>query len=151
MTVQEYWEAFLIENSEIAADTPYQIWYFGNTAEMAKELGELVISGKKTATASLQKTNEIEPEKAPIDGGYSVVTDFEGNPICIIQTTEIRHLPFNEVDAQFAFDEGEGDQTLEDWRDGHWKFFSREAAEKGFESGENSIVCCERFRLMFPR
>lgn len=149
--VQEYWEAFLAENPEIPNDLPYQVWYFGNTPQMAKELGELVISGKKTATASLQKTNEIDPEKSPVDDGYSVVTDFEGIPMCIIQTTEVRHLPFNQVDADFAFDEGEGDQTLEDWRDGHWSYFSREAVESGFGFDENSIICCERFRLLFPQ
>ncbi|MEO7672651.1 MAG: hypothetical protein ABIU09_01065 [Pyrinomonadaceae bacterium] len=49
----EYWEAFLKNNTEIARDTPYQTWYFGDSAEMAAELAELVISGKKTATASL--------------------------------------------------------------------------------------------------
>lgn len=95
--------------------------------------------------------NEIEPDKAPVPDGYSVVTDFEGHPACVIRTTNIRHLPFNEVDADFAFDEGEGDQTLDYWRDVHWTFFSREAGDHGFVFDENSIVCCERFELLFPK
>ena len=147
----EYWDAFLVASPQIGRDKPYQVWYFGNTIEMATELAELVISGKKSATASLAKMNELEPEKAPIDNGYSVVTDFEGAPMCIIQTAEIRHLPFNEVDANFAFDEGEGDQSLDYWRSVHWDYFAREAAENGFEFDETSIVCCERFRLLFPK
>ena len=150
-SAQQYWEAFLDANPDIPRNTPYQVWYFGNSAEMAAELGGLVIAGKKSATASLAKMNKIQPEKAPIHNGYSVVTDFEGKPTCIIQTTEIRHLPFNKVDAQFAFDEGEGDRSLECWRDGHQTYFSREAAEHGFEFDEDSLVCCERFRLLFPR
>ncbi len=97
---------------------------------MAKELAEFVISGKKIATASLVEYNEMHPESAPIADGYSVVTDFEGNPMCVIQTTEIRHLPFDEVDAQFAFDEGEGDQTLRYWRDGHWRLFYERSGRK---------------------
>jgi uncharacterized protein YhfF len=147
----QYWHLFLTANPEIAGDTPYQVWYFGNTPEMANELAELVISGKKIATASLAKVNEIEPENAPVDHGYSVVTDFGGDPICVIQTAEIRHLPFNEVDATFAFDEGEGDQSLDYWRSVHWDYFAREAAEHGFSFDETSIVCCERFRLLFPK
>jgi uncharacterized protein YhfF len=147
----EYWDAFLAANPQIGRDTPYQVWYFGNTMEMAKELAELVITGKKTATASLAKMNELEPDKAPVDNGYSVATDFEGVPMCIIQTTEIHHLPFNEVDANFAFDEGEGDQSLDYWRSVHWDYFAREAAANGFDFNENSIVCCERFRLLFPK
>lgn len=147
----QYWGLFLAANPEIARETVYQGWYFGNTKEMAIELAELVISGKKSATASLAKMNELEPDKAPVDHGYSVVTDFEGNPMCIIQTAEIRHLPFNQVDANFAFDEGEGDQSLDYWRSVHWNYFAREAAENGFEFDETSIVCCERFRLLFPK
>ncbi|NJM53433.1 MAG: ASCH domain-containing protein [Blastocatellia bacterium] len=116
---------------------------------MAKELAELVISSEKKATASLVEFNKNHPEVAPIDAGYSVVTDFHGEPLCIIQTTEIRHIPFDEVDAQFAFDEGEGDQTLEDWRDGHWAYFTKEAAENGLEFNEKSLICCERFKLIF--
>lgn len=147
---QAYWHAFLNANLDVPRDMPYQVWYFGNSREMAMDLAALVIAGTKTATASLAKTNEIEPDKAPIENGYSVVTDFDGKPMCIVQTTEIRHMPFNEVDAQFAFDEGEGDRTLEYWRDVHLSYFAREAAEFGFDFDENSIVCYERFRLLFP-
>lgn len=148
--IQEFWLGFC-DATNVDPKEPYQVWYFGNTPEMAKELVELVISGKKQATASLLETNKIEPEKAPIDNGYSVVTTFEGEPFCVIRTIEIRYLPFLEVDPQFAFDEGEGDQTLEDWRRGHWEYFTKEAAELGFDFNQDSIVCCERFRLLFPK
>ncbi len=149
--IEDYWRAFLASDPDAAADIPFQVWYFGNTEEMARELGGLVLAGKKTATASLRDTNLLQPEKAPVDGGYSVVTDFVGEPICVIQTAEIRHMPFHEVDAQFAFDEGEDDRTLESWRRGHMEYFTREAAELGFNFDERSIVCCERFRLLFPK
>lgn len=148
---QKYWNEFLILNPAIPADTPYQVWFFGNTAEMALELAELVIEGRKFATGSLVAVNELKPEEAPIPGGYSVVTDFHGVPLCVVQTTEIRHLPFEEVDAQFASDEGEGDQSLEYWREVHWRYFTREAHELGLEFDKRSLVCCERFRLLYPR
>jgi uncharacterized protein YhfF len=149
--VERYWSEFLASHPEIDPLTPYQSWYFGNSSEMAPELAGLVLSGKKTATASLKSINEILPENAPIDNGYSVVTSFEGEPFCIIRTSEIRFLPFREVDEDFAFDEGEGDRTLEHWRAEHWKYFEREAAEYGVEFDETSEVCCERFRLIYPK
>jgi uncharacterized protein YhfF len=34
----------------------------------------------------------------------------------VLETTDLRVIPFGEVDAQFAFDEGEGDRTLAWWR-----------------------------------
>lgn len=148
IAVQKYWNEFLILNSSVPKDTPFQVWFFGNTPEMALELAGLVISGKKFATASLASVNEIKPEETPEPDGYSVVTDFHGSPLCVIQTVEIRHLPFDEVDEQFASDEGEGDQTLEYWREVHRRYFAREAAELGLDFDEKSIVCCERFRLL---
>jgi uncharacterized protein YhfF len=148
--VKQFWLEFC-EMSSTNPKVPYQVWHFGNSEKMAKELAELVIIGKKKATASLVEFNQKHPEVAPIDEGYSVITDFTGNPLCVIQTTEIRHLPFNEVDAEFAFDEGEGDQTLADWREGHWSYFTKEAAENGLEFNEKSLICCERFRLLYPK
>lgn len=144
------WQMFCTETG-LKADTQYQSWYFSDTPETATELAEIVLAGKKRATASSAAMNELEPEKAPVDHGYSVVTDFDGHPICVIRTSEIRHLPFNKVDAQFASDEGEGDQSLDYWRDVHWSYFTKEAAEYGFHFDENSIICCERFELLFPK
>ena len=149
--VRKFWREFCAENPEVNFDEPYQVWYFGNTSEMARELAELVLQSKKTATGSLAAVNKLKPEAAPIDGGYSVFTHYEGNPQGVIQTTEIRHLPFMEVDAQFAFDEGEGDQTLEYWREVHWLYFTKEAAELNIEFNEKSLVACERFKLLYPK
>jgi len=46
---------------------------------------------------------------------------------------------------------GEGDQSLAYWRGVHAEYFSKEAVELGTEFCENSIICCERFRLVFPQ
>ncbi len=149
-SIEQFWLDFC-KTSGTDSQMPYQVWYFGNTSEMARELATIVISGKKTATASLVEFNETHPESAPVENGFSVVTDFEGSPLCVIQTTEIRHLLFKEVDAKFAFDEGEGDQTLEYWREVHHQYFTKEAKEFNLEFNENSLICCERFKLLFSK
>ena len=149
--VDRFWERFCGAEPHVDAATPFQSWYFGNTPEMALELLDLVVAGKKTATASSQSMNELEPGTAPVPEGYSVVTDFDRNPKCVIRTSEIRHVPFAEVDEAFAADEGEGDLSLDYWRRVHWDYFTREARQHGFTFDERSIVCCERFRLLFPR
>jgi uncharacterized protein YhfF len=145
---RSFWETFC-SASGVAPETPFQTWFFGNNFEQARELAELVINGSKRATASLVAFNEIHPEVAPIVDGYSVVTDFDGKPMCVIRTTEIRQRPFNEVDAEFAFDEGEGDRTLEYWREGHRSYFSREALENDLAFSDSALICCERFELLF--
>jgi uncharacterized protein YhfF len=150
-SVEQFWARFCSSEPSVDAHTPYQVWYFGNTPQMASELAQLVLSGTKTATASSADMNELEPEKAPHLDGYSVVTDMDGSPLCIIRTVEARHVPFDLVDAGFAADEGEGDLSLEYWRRVHWDYFRREGERNGFGFDTNSIVCCERFRLVFPR
>ena len=149
--VQRFWEEFRAGDSSVEASTPFQVWYFGNSPVMAAELVNLVLAGTKTATASSVEMNKLQPENSPAPDGYSVVTNFDGDPVCVIQTAEIRHIPFDEVDAQFAADEGEGDLSLEHWRRVHWDYFTKEAHEHGFEFNERSMICCERFRLLFPR
>ena len=149
--VDRFWESFCSVDSSVELETPFQVWHFGNTREMANQLTDLVLAGRKTATASSLNMNKLHPDEDPRPDGYSVVTDFDGAPMCVIQTTEIRHLPFDEVDAGFAADEGEGDLSLDHWRRVHSDYFTAEAARNGFEFDERSIICCERFRLLFPR
>ena len=147
--VNAFWEAFRKENDQLAADTPYEVWYFGDSRELADELAKLVVRGKKTATASLYWEYEAEGEQLPQVGGYSVITGYDGEPRGVIQTTEVRILPFDEVEADFAADEGEGDLTLDFWRQAHWSFFSRTCIRLGLEPELKMPVVCERFRLQY--
>jgi uncharacterized protein YhfF len=39
--------------------------------------------------------------------------------LCIVETTEVTLRMYNEVDAEFAREEGEGDLSLEYWREAH--------------------------------
>jgi len=148
-SVEKFWQEFCAENSGINPNEPYEVWFFHHDREPSKKLAQLVLSGKKRATASLME-NESDAGAGGIVGGYSVVTDFDGNPQCVIQTTEVRFLPFSEVDAEFAFDEGEGDQTLEYWRTAHRKIFIECCRELNIEFDESMLIACKRFKLLFP-
>jgi GNAT superfamily N-acetyltransferase len=54
------------------------------------------------------------------------------------------------VDAQFAWDEGEGDRTLADWLEGHRRYFARECAQLGRTMSDDAPVVLERFELLYP-
>ncbi len=148
--VKEFWQKFCAENPGMNADEPYEVWAFHNNQASSVELAALVLAGKKTATASLMEHDADAGDGGAV-GGYSVVTDYEGFPQCVVQTTEVRFLPFLEVDAAFAFDEGEGDRTLEDWRRGHRRFFNECCRARGVEFDESMMVACKRFKLLFPK
>jgi uncharacterized protein YhfF len=147
-----YWATFLksFPDGAEAAPSAYQAWGFGNNPQMADSLGALVRDGIKTATASLVWAYEAEDEPLPEVGDHSIILDGEGNPLCIIQTTEIYIRPFDEVDAEQAYLEGEGDRSLVFWREVHWEFFSRECTALGREPSQKMPVLCERFKLVYP-
>jgi GNAT superfamily N-acetyltransferase len=68
----------------------------------------------------------------------------------VIRTTQIERRPLDQVDAQFAWDEGEGDRTLAYWLDAHRNFFRRECAAEGVPFADDMQVQLERFELLYP-
>jgi uncharacterized protein YhfF len=112
---------------------------FGDSPELADELLALVLEGKKRATcwaiAEGMKGAEI--------GKPMVVLDGSGRPRGVLQTVELTQRRFDEVDEQFAFDEGEGDRSLAYWRAAHQRYFAR---LKLFHP--EMMLWCERFRLV---
>lgn len=123
-------------------------WAFGATAEQADELLGLVLDGTKTATASALWDYEATGDPLPVVGEVSIVLDGEGRPRAVIVMTAVDIVPFAEVTAEHAWAEGEGDRSLEFWREAHERFW-REHAENatGFHPG--MPVVCERFRVVY--
>jgi uncharacterized protein YhfF len=150
--ISEFWKSYLnsLPEDDPARGRPMPpAWGFGDGPEMADELGELVRQGIKTATCGSLWEMELEGESIPQPGDLSIILDGRGNPICIIETTEVEVKSFNAVDAGFAFDEGEGDRSLDHWRAVHWSFFSRTASRTGWAPDVNMPLVCERFRVLW--
>ncbi len=149
--IEAFWNQYrlsLPEGDRLPAAPP-EAWYFCDNEAAARELGELVRAGIKTATCSLLWVYEAQGEKVPAAGDLSVIIDWQGNPLCLIETTEVAIRPYREVDGQFAYDEGEGDRSLAYWREVHWRFFTRECAQIGRQPAEDMPLVCERFRVLF--
>ena len=144
MTGKELWEAF-IRNNDIE-DSEYEAFAFGAEADL---LAHLVVIGEKTATASAYPLYKLENEPLPKVGAYSVVLDSCDNGICIIQTHKVTVVPFNEVTAEHAYKEGEGDKSLDYWREVHIKFFTEYLNEVGLKFTSDMKVVCEEFSVVF--
>ena len=110
-----------------------------------------MLHGPKRATAGLSEFNDQMPQVKPVAGGYSVLTEHDGTPRAVIRTTVLERRAFADVDAAFAWDEGEGDRTLADWKDGHRRYFTRELADlRPATSTRRMEVDLERFELLYP-
>ena len=146
MEPETFWNEF---SAASGVESPYTAWAFGDEKdpEQQTKLGMLVREGPKRATAGLLAEYEKEGEPLPEVGEYSVIVDGRGEPLCVIRTTHVELRPFGEVDADFAWTEGEGDRTLEWWRQAHIGFFDR----IGFEIRDDTMMVLERFDLVWPR
>ena len=111
---------------------------FGDSPALADALLALVVAGRKTATC----TTPDDPNLSR-PGERWIVTDGRGRPACVIETTEIATRRYDEVDAAFARDEGEGDLSLASWREAHRRYFERQG-----KFAERMMLVCERFRLI---
>ena len=125
---------------------PPPAWSFGADAEQADELLSLVLGGTKTATASAERDYAAEGEPLPEPGTMGIVLDGEGHPRALIETTQVAVVAFDEVDAEHARLEGEGDLSLAHWREVHEAFFT---AGDGAVFSPQMPVVLERFRLLY--
>ena len=106
--------------------------------------------GIKTATSGLLWETEHDGLLPPQVGDCAIVTDGAGEPLCVIEITEVVIKPFNEVDAQFAFDYGENERTLAQWRVDSWDYFAQCCVNIGREPSETMPLVCQRFRRVYP-
>jgi len=140
-----YWNQFLADNPNLESSQPLKInaWSFGNSPQVADELVSLVLEGEKTATCSLLRVYRDSDEKVPTVGSYSIILDGAGLPKCVVLLTDTFIRRFNEIDETHAFEEGEGDRSLEFWKKVHRDFFSQ---YKDFQ--EDEYLLCERFKVV---
>lgn len=142
-----FWNSFRADTGE-TAERPSDVSAFGDSPQMADALLELILSGRKTATCSLARWYRgPDAEPLPRPGNLALVLDGQDQPRCVLRITAVDIKPVREADAKFAWDEGEGDRTLEDWMQGHCAFWQREAEREGFIFSTEMDAVFERFEL----
>ena len=89
----------------------FELGYAGTV--LRRDLVAAVLRADKTATASL--LSDYQPttaEPLPVVGQQYLLVGYADEPVGIVETTELRILPAQDVDLQFARDEGEGFETV---------------------------------------
>ena len=145
MTPQEMCNAYKQINSAIGDEI--DAWAFGVDADF---LADLVLKGEKTATASAYDLYALEDEPLPQEGKFDVILDSQNQAVCIVEITKVSVQPFNQVSAQHAFKEGEGDKSLAYWRQVHEDGFAEWLREAGLTFTPESKVVLEEFRKVYP-
>ncbi len=144
-----FWDRYLAATGAERGDGYSDLSCFGDSVELANELIDLVLIGQKRATASSVDEFEQDGIAAPRVGDRWIACDGTGRPRAVIETVEVREGPLSSVDEQFAWDEGEGDRTRDDWLRGHTDYFERTSAAAGLEFHADIPVIFERFTVPY--
>lgn len=145
--IKDYWFNFLRDKNSLYYPLG-DITLFGSDDSFGDELSKLVYDGVKTATSSSYELYE-PTEYMPQVGDYNIILNGKHEPICITETLVTEVVPFKQVSAEHAYHEGEGDRTLDYWRQVHEKFFTKEYREVGQEFNEDIPVLCEVFKRVY--
>src|SRR3989442_3817277 len=149
-----YWAQFL-RSLPAGSDCPqtyHEAFRFGSgpAKGVASEVAALVLAGTKTSTASVEWALEAEGRRPVKPGNLSIVLDGHDHPVCIIETTEVKSVPYDEMsDEQFAYEGGEGDRSLESWRRMYWEVIVSACARFKRAPTPKTRLLCERFRVVY--
>ena len=139
--VKQFWQDFCLKHN-LATDTKVDAWAFGSNKKDEDELAELVDKGIKTAT-----TSEYVPgdEDMPKNGDWNIILDGQGKPVCVVQDKVVEIVPYNQISAEHAYHEGEGDRSYQYWRKVHDQFFEDEFKANGQKFYPQAPMVCEIF------
>jgi len=151
--IEQFWQAYLatLPANSLVRSERYVARRFGDRPDLANYRGALIVNRTKTATCSALWEWEAEGEPIPEVGRKTIVLNGNDEPLCIIETTEVTLQPYNQVDAQFAYDAGEGNRSLDYWREVHWRYFLRALVAIDLEPAEDMPLVCERFWVVYEK
>lgn len=114
-----------------------------------------ILRGEKTAGAALVVDYERDGEDVPRVGERFLLLDNDNRGVGVIETTEARVLRVGDCDLQFARDEGEGFESVADWRAAHdryWRSYADEIraylGDPDWDVTDDTEFVAERFRLV---
>lgn len=146
--LDNFWKRFLKETGRSGTIEYLDVFHFELTEKWANELLRLVLIGQKKATASSLWGYEIEGKRLPEVGDLSIVTNWEGEPRCVIETVAVTIMLFSDMTYDICKREGE-DDSLESWRTGHARFFRDEGNKLGYEFSNDMPVVFEDFEVVY--
>ena len=126
---------------------------FAFPGPLRDQLVAAILSGAKTSTSGLVLGYERENEPLPRVGRLEAVVDSRDRRVAAIELTEVRVVRLADVDLQHVLDEGEGDESVAQWREGHESFWHSpqvraELGDPGFTVDDDTLVLAQRFRLV---
>lgn len=147
--MSELWIGFIQNNPKFKDRTMPESWYFCDNKKDADECAQLVVDGVKQATSTSMWWFETNNHPLPKIGDLYIITNWEGKAYAIIQTFKVEKIQFKEITQEYAEIEGEGDKSLEYWKNVHWDYYTREMKVKGQNPTKDMMIVCEQFKTIW--
>lgn len=146
MTQLEFWENFVNKTgldgeAKYAGEFGFEARGFAGTERLAS-----LLAGKKTAAFFSYASFAVDNEELPVSGEYYIVLDSNAEPFCIIKTSRVQVIPFDQVSWELAAREGE-DSSLQEWRDRTRENLAEEGELVGFDFSPDMKLVCVEFEL----
>lgn len=126
---------------------------FGFPGPLRDRLVAAILAGEKISTTGLLEEYRREGTPLGNPGDRELVVDSEGRGVAVIETTDVDVRRMGDVELGFAIDEGEGFETVEEWRDAHVRFFTSPEMTAALGDppvviDDDTLVVCVRFRVV---
>ncbi|TLQ05721.1 ASCH domain-containing protein [Pediococcus stilesii] len=145
---EHMWNEFVEKNNITKGN--FQTRWFGqqDQPDEIDRLNDLILHGQKRSTSKPLAYYAAEQEAVPQVGDYYVLLNGEMKPVAIIQTVVSELIPFLRVSAEHAYNEGEGDLSLEDWRTRSSKKFTELMSHYDNKFSEDDPIVTEVFKVV---
>jgi uncharacterized protein YhfF len=124
---------------------------FGPPGPMRDRLVSAIRRGEKTASSSLLAEWEADREPLPAAGDRLTVVDSDDRSVAVIELLAVDVICLGDADLNLARDEGEGFDSVAEWREAHERFWRDEvipALPHVLTLSDDTEVVVERFRLV---
>lgn len=144
-SVARFWDRYRTTNACASSEWPVAEHFCDNETD-ADACVDLVLAGIKRATASALVSYQEDCDPIPASGKLTIITNWAGEAKALIRIHTVTICRFGDVSPRFAALEGEGDGTLDWWRETHRVFWERSLPMHVID--DDLLVVCEEFELV---
>jgi uncharacterized protein YhfF len=126
---------------------------FAFPGPLRDQLVAAILRGSKTTTTALLAGYERTGEPLPRPGLRQAVVDSSGRRVATIEMTEVRVIRLGDIDLAHALGEGEGYNSVAEWRAGHERFWHSaevrsELGDPEFAVNDETLLVAQTFSLL---
>lgn len=121
---------------------------FAGNREITDSLIALYLEGKKWAGSGLVEDYESVGDPLPKVGNYWLLLNSKDEAACLLRTERIEFHKYKDIPVEIAVAEGEGDLTVESWKELHGKFFVPHLEKWGVKNLDDATVITEFFKIV---